>query len=519
MLLIPALGTVSVKRVELLLFAAVVIIGLSVGGYLYFIDRYSLVYYGDSVSHMVGARKIVDSMHPGIHEIGTVWLPLPHFLLLPFTLIDPLFTSGFAGAAVSLPSLAITSVLLYKIIRVQMGISSIALAGALLYSLNPNVIYLGLTAMTEAPFILFFVAAAYYFQRWYRESSSKAGDLLKCSLFISLASLSRYEIWFVPILVTLFIIISVARRKSKSIYKIDTILVSLLSLSGIVIWLSWNAYQYGNPLEFANMEYYSAASQALTRPIRDVLFLQPLNVVSIYGVTASAMYGPAVLAAAMLGYIFHLRSKGRNDRDKLHAFLGIVPLFTLISLLIGIGEMTQWFNSRFVLLAGPLVIILTCMFLQKIPMRIRGNQFALGGIVTAMFLLPLAVPEFEVVTLADARNGFLWKQTPFAVQTGEALASLYDYGNIFILTGAAQEHRIMLTSGIPLRHFDEILESSTWKDTYTRPWLHDRWMVIGKEPGADAVNVSAYWMQRQDLLDEHYDTVYDNQYYRIMKLK
>src|SRR5919108_313213 len=146
----------------------VLAIGLFSAIYLYALDKYSLLYYGDAVSHLVRSREFVDSDNPGLFEqLGTAWLPLPHILLLPFTLIDSLFITGFAGLAVSLPCLAITSVLLYKMIRTHLGaISYIAVAGALLYALNPNILYMGTTAMTEAPFMLFFVASAYYFQRW-----------------------------------------------------------------------------------------------------------------------------------------------------------------------------------------------------------------------------------------------------------------------------------------------------------------------------------------------------------------
>ena len=195
----------KVKGKEIVIFVIVMIAGLSTAAYLYNLDKYSLTYYGDSASHLVGSRKFVDWMNPGLHNMGTVWLPLPHFLLLPFTLIDPLFRTGFAGLAVSLPSVAITSSFLYRMIKSQIGISSIAFAGALLYASNPNIMYLGITAMTEAPFMLFFVASAYYFQKWYQNlDTNNLHYLVKCSIFVSLATLCRYEGWVIPIFVILF---------------------------------------------------------------------------------------------------------------------------------------------------------------------------------------------------------------------------------------------------------------------------------------------------------------------------
>lgn len=156
--------------------------------------------------------EFVDSARPGLLEqMGTGWLPLPHLLILPFALVDPLFKSGFAGTAISLPCFAITSVLIYRIIKAQININYVAVTGALLYALNWNIIYLGIIPMTEAPFMLFFVASAYYLQKWYQNSYKhyylgptkynlqrasikslylpvQLIDLLKCSFFISLAT-------------------------------------------------------------------------------------------------------------------------------------------------------------------------------------------------------------------------------------------------------------------------------------------------------------------------------------------
>ena len=48
---------------------------------------YSL-YYGDAEAHLNIARRILDSRTPGPEQIGTVWLPLPHVLLIPFVMRD-----------------------------------------------------------------------------------------------------------------------------------------------------------------------------------------------------------------------------------------------------------------------------------------------------------------------------------------------------------------------------------------------------------------------------------------------
>jgi hypothetical protein len=113
--------------------------------HLYSTDELSMLYYSDSISHLVRAREILDSSSPGFQQIGTVWLPLPHLILMPISLVDLLFKSGFAGLASSLPSVAITSVILYGIIKTEVKNSWISIVGVCTYLLNPNFVYLGIT--------------------------------------------------------------------------------------------------------------------------------------------------------------------------------------------------------------------------------------------------------------------------------------------------------------------------------------------------------------------------------------
>lgn len=506
------------KKEELLIILIVVSLGLATAFYLYSIDKYSLLYYGDSTSHLVGARKIFDwAENPGLAQVGTVWLPLPHFLLTPFSLIDPLFFSGFAGMALSLPCLAITSVFLYRIMRSLTGYSHIAFAIALLYAANPNILYMGITAMTEAPFMLFFVGGAYYFQRWYQNlNSNKFRDLIKCSILISLATFCRYEGWFIPIIMLIIVGILVRKQENwDTKTKVSAMLLCLIAFSCIAIWVIYNFLNYGDPFEFANAQFYSAASQAADRPYRAALYLQPLNVANIYGTTAFAMFGPALLVGAILAIIFHKRLKDNHERKILFIFLALPPAFTIVSLLIGIGEMSYWFNARFLMLLSPLVIVAVSLFVSRIYEIIKKKPIFLG-IIAILFFYPAIAPALGVITFIDATSRFNYNQTPYAVQVGEKLGRIYDGGTIYIMTGSAQEQRIMISSGIPLKNFDDITDFSTSKSSFKEPWLYDKWAVISKVPGSDAQDVTKYWNDNQEQLSQHYDLIYENEYYNIL---
>src|SRR5438477_13047704 len=64
----------------------------------FFWSRGNLCYYGDAEAHLNIARRIVDSRTPGYDQVGTVWLPLLHWAMIPFARIDRLWVNGLAGA-------------------------------------------------------------------------------------------------------------------------------------------------------------------------------------------------------------------------------------------------------------------------------------------------------------------------------------------------------------------------------------------------------------------------------------
>jgi hypothetical protein len=530
--------------------------------YLYNIDKMALLYYSDSVSHLVRARQLVDSSNPGLQQIGTVWLPLPHLMLVPFSLVEVLMKTGFAGTAVSLPSIAITAAILYKIIKAQITIPWIAFLGACLYFCNPNTLYLGLTAMTEALFMLFFVISAFYFQKCfssYRLPSQGHGQvafssnnqfdltlvikrriiilapLLKCSFFVALATLCRYEAWPIPIFLILFGFVHLTRRKALDRMEASTfprprlqlmsgmILCTLVSLSGIIMWISYNSIYFGNPLEFVVAPYYSAVSQAIEGQNRESLFLQPMNVASIYGMTAMTFFGPAMTAGAVLGYAVHRKSAQKEEvhrRELLYLFLTVPSITIFLALLFGLGEMNKWwFNSRFLIMLSPLLILLLSILVAKIVYAHLGSKTTLSYLIPAVFLIyPIViVPIYgEFVTFIDAKNSASYRTRPSAMEMAEFLEELYDRGKILIVAGSAQQNIIMQASGIPLANFETAIEGSDIQyEVVHRPALDIRYVILSKNPDPSSQRYAESWTKSQDELKGNFVKAYENSHYLI----
>jgi len=113
----------------------------------------------DSRGHLVVARRIFDSITPGWQQIGAVWLPLPHLLNALPVQIDLLYRTGASAIALSIAAFVITCVSVASITR-EITRSWIAAAlGTALFALNPNVLYLQGTPMTE-PLLLALTTAS-----------------------------------------------------------------------------------------------------------------------------------------------------------------------------------------------------------------------------------------------------------------------------------------------------------------------------------------------------------------------
>src|SRR5579885_3237483 len=74
----------------------------SLFAFLFYFRSHDLLLYGDAVAHINIARRVIDSRTPGLLQLGTVWLPLPHLLMVPFLISKWMWRTGIGG---SIPSM------------------------------------------------------------------------------------------------------------------------------------------------------------------------------------------------------------------------------------------------------------------------------------------------------------------------------------------------------------------------------------------------------------------------------
>src|SRR5579864_5380288 len=64
--------------------------------------------YNDARSHLDIGRRVVEGLKPGLAQLGSVWLPLPHLLMIPTVWNDFMWHSGLSGALQSMISYVAT---------------------------------------------------------------------------------------------------------------------------------------------------------------------------------------------------------------------------------------------------------------------------------------------------------------------------------------------------------------------------------------------------------------------------
>ncbi len=112
----------------------------------------AMLNYGDAVAHLHIARRVFDCHQPRFSQLGSVWLPLPHLLLIPFVQIYGWWASGFAGVIPSALAYLAGCAGIYRLARHWLTPAAAALTLAF-FAATPNLLYLQTTAMGEPLFI------------------------------------------------------------------------------------------------------------------------------------------------------------------------------------------------------------------------------------------------------------------------------------------------------------------------------------------------------------------------------
>ncbi len=289
---------------------------VSIFTFLFYYRRGEVLLYGDAVAHINIARRVFDSKTPGLLQLGTVWLPLPHLLMLPFLLSDEMWRGGAGG---SIPSMAAYVFSVTGIFRLVRGVLSrdreldgagrtMAWGAAIVYGANPNLIYMQSTAMTEVLSLALFIWAVVYFGEFVRRDRKA---LTKCGLCVVAACLTRYDGWLLAgVMAAAAVAIAACNLQDRPLRRTVAKFV-VLAAAGPLLWVAYNAAVYRNPLEFANGPYSAQAiakRRATINPAAGSVCAGAAYFLKAAELYYNVRYGfqllPALVVFGALGFLF-----------------------------------------------------------------------------------------------------------------------------------------------------------------------------------------------------------------------
>lgn len=342
---------------------------LSAASTFYYLKQHLILGFQDSYSHLEISRRVVTGLSPGVAQLGGAWLPVPQLLQALFGWNYALYRTGLAGALVSMLSYVAVTVYVYRIIALYAhGRRLPAIAGAVVFAVNVNVLYQQSTPMDELPFFAFTAATVYYLAKW--GETRVATNLLAASMAAMLAGLCRYEGWFLAV-VFVGCTVAMARRLGYSwpdvsgLTAVPAIVAVILPIGG---WLLYNLLLFGDAFDFTNdsttVNSATSAVQRVTAHSSGGIDSWPLAL-KAYGVAAGSDIGLAVIVLGVLGLAVFLDREHMSARSlPVLGLLTIVPFF-IVTLKIGTEPMSlpqeggSLLNYRFGLIVLIPVAILT----------------------------------------------------------------------------------------------------------------------------------------------------------------
>lgn len=485
---------------------------ISITSTLYYFSQGYIIAYGDAESHLNIAKRVVDSVTPGFAQLGGIWLPLPHILLIPFVYFDYLWKTGLAGSIVSGTAFVFTALYLYKLTFLITRSRGASFFASVVFMVNPNILYLQSTPMTELTLLVFFMISTYYFIVFLQDDK-KIINLIFAGFFGLCASLSRYDGWslvlmeagilflyyfpyrlntvnFFPLNLKKFslknLVIRNQTNAGTSTWRLmegRIIIFSTLALLGIVIWLAWGALILGDPLYFTHSEF-SAKSQQNSWQLRGELpaYGDITKSTLYYFVTSMTTVGVILFITSIIGLLVFANDKQRKYRGYILLILSVPFIFNVATLYLGqsvifIPSLTpssfEWtlFNVRYGVMMVPFAA-----FCIGYLFYISKNTNKILIVFLVLFQISLyGIGYSKNISLDDGRIGL----SSFIAKIPDAqgwLEKNYD-GGMLLTDDFARTISIVR---LPIKMNDVIYVGNKpyWEESLREPEKYATWIVM-----------------------------------------
>ena len=556
--------------------AALTAVGLilSLGSLLYFTAQNVVLAYPDAQSHLLIARRVCDSSSPGLAQLGAVWLPLTHLLSLLLVCSDVWSTTWWGNAALVLTIALLMAFVRYRLnhkglvlrilpmlgvgtLGVMFGLSlhtngyyisglgmvwismfSYVFAGVLIYllvyeitedcwagivawavfALNPNILYLQATAMTELPLYFGVMFSIYSFRKLVMEPSRLKWLFINGVAGVVMTTV-RYEGWTILMgeaVVYGFILLH--NRLSIPSILGHMLQWGYLAFAGVVGWIMWNTTIFSNPLEFQTGSYakpsnWVSGAEAGVGNLRVAAETYGYGMLNTIGI---------ILVLAGVALVFYVLTN-RLKKESLAVLLplGMIPFFIYMVFkgqrpMQAIELEGTIYNARFALIIILSVAPLIGYIVQKsVAMKV------VAVVLLAVSMLIMVNSQVGIITLTEPLRAAESTSNTSQLEVAEFLRE--NYNNESMLMENYGNEQVQFRSGINLR---EIIYEGTyrlWQPVLNAPYANNiQWVLMrGSEGGnISSLQPDLVWttVREQQSFWDHYELVFKNDFYEVYRL-
>ena len=452
----------------------------------------AMLNYGDAVAHLHIARRVFDSHRPGFTQLGSVWLPFPHLLLIPFVAVYSWWANGIAGMIPSSLAYLAGCAGVYRLARHWLRPSSAAVA-LIFFATNPNLLYMQTTSMTEPLFLCEMIWLSVWLVEW-REALNnnppRASHLLCCIAAVLVAAVfTRYDGWVLAFLA--WTSIGIVQLRTSTLRSRAFWITSAVVIGAPIAWCVYNAVIFGDWLDFIRGPYSASAIEMRTAApgwpphpgwhnpwVSFLFFIKAAEMDA-----AAADWGNTLLAFALAGTGWAvLTTRRRAFLWTLFLWLpvpfyaysvayGSVPIF------LPVWWPHSWYNTRYgmeLLPAFALGLGFTAQFMLAAAREFKPRlpRYAASILLTLIALNAAIVFHEQPLTYVEGIKN-VDSRRPFEKQIPPVLRSLLgDRPGGIILMDTSVFPQLVALTGIPLRQTINESDKEFYRDSLVSPATH-----------------------------------------------
>ena len=466
---------------------------LSVASYIWSYKNDYTIIYNDSMAHLNISRLVFDSLQPGLSQLGTVWLPLNHILMLALVWNDWAWHSGFAGSIFSMIAYVVSVLSVYKIVWHITNNKLVSFGGAMIIALNLNILYLQTTPLTEIIFLALFSMSVLVFVKWLKYK--RLYYLIALGILGFFQTMIRYDGWFVVGLEAAVIFVyTIVYGKKISIKTIDrsigNVLLFIPAMLGIFIWILYNKLIYGSWLYFALGEGSAHSQQKQIEKAYGLATKHNIiNSIEVFYNTIIANIGTLFFILAIVGGVVFLikRSQIALLFDKILFILILVSpiIFNIIALFLGFSTINisnnssgELFNVRYGIMAMPTVAIFTPLIALLFRRKVMINVFISLVVFFICFQSYEMYTKNNIITLNDGKVGMSsYRRLSADLRVPDILKKNVDK-NEKVLVSMGSFNSVLFKSNINLKQFIHEGVFTQWKNALKNPENYVSWILI-----------------------------------------